>query len=245
MCALRAGQRGRTRAAARPRREGRQEDPDLRRRALQLHQPATARPEAFLSANPHFCKSALARYTPARLHRPGRQARHRLPREDAGPAVLRRIGAADRGHAAGRMRRGRRRRAGRASHHGDEKADRFAVRTDKGDFEGGRAGAGDRRPVDPQDGRDRLRPRHGTPLRARDDARRGRRWCRSRAKVAGARRRGARRSWRAAARRPFARPCCSPIAACRGRRSCRSRPTGSRGRRSSSICCPTSMRRSS
>ena len=46
---------------------------------------------------------------------------------------------------------------------------------------------------------------------------------------------------RAAARRRSARPCCSPIAACRARRSCRSRPTGSRGRRSSSTCCPTSM----
>ena len=50
-------------------------------------------PERFLSANPHFCKSALARYTPARFHRPGRAARHRLAREDARPAVLRRLGA--------------------------------------------------------------------------------------------------------------------------------------------------------
>ena len=35
---------------------------------------------------------------------------------------------------------------------------------------------------------------------------------------------------RAAARAASARPCCSPIAACRARRSCRSRPTGARAR---------------
>jgi hypothetical protein len=53
----------------------------------------------------------------ARLHRAGRQAPHRLAREDAGPAVLRRLGAPDRGDAAGRVRRRRCRCACRPSHH--------------------------------------------------------------------------------------------------------------------------------
>lgn len=45
-------------------------------------------PNNFLSGNPHFCKSALARFAVG-LHRPGGQARRALPREEAWPAVLR------------------------------------------------------------------------------------------------------------------------------------------------------------
>ena len=52
------------RAAARPCGQGGREDPDLRRRALQLHQPRLRRRASFLSDNPAFCRSALARYTP-------------------------------------------------------------------------------------------------------------------------------------------------------------------------------------
>ena len=52
------------RAGARAQPRGRPEDPDLGRRALQLHQPLR-RPEHFFSDNPDFCRSALARYTPA------------------------------------------------------------------------------------------------------------------------------------------------------------------------------------
>jgi predicted flavoprotein YhiN len=55
---------GRARAAARPRGQGGGEDPHLRRRALQLHQPRRHAGQ-LLSENPHFCRSALARYTPA------------------------------------------------------------------------------------------------------------------------------------------------------------------------------------
>ena len=40
--------------------QGRREDPHLRRRALQLHQPRRRGPRRFLSANPQFCNSALA-----------------------------------------------------------------------------------------------------------------------------------------------------------------------------------------
>ena len=65
-------------------------------------------PDRYLSANPHFAKSALRRYTPRGLPRPGRAPPHRLARKDARPAVLRRLGAADRRNAAGRMRQGRR-----------------------------------------------------------------------------------------------------------------------------------------
>ena len=119
---------------------------------------------------------------PARFHRPGREAPHRLAREDAGPALLRRLGAADRGHAAGRMRRGRRRRAGGAPHrrHREGRPLRGAHRP--GRLQRRRAGAGDRRPVDPQDGRDRLCARHRAPLRpvAHRDATRP--WCRSRSR---------------------------------------------------------------
>jgi anaerobic glycerol-3-phosphate dehydrogenase len=62
-----------------------------------------AGPENYLSANPHFMKSALRRYTPADFHRAGRSARDRLAREDARSIVLRRVGAADRGDAACRV----------------------------------------------------------------------------------------------------------------------------------------------
>ena len=65
-------------------------------------------PANYLSANPHYCKSALARYTPCRFHRDGRPPRHRLAREGTGAAVLRRFVEADREDAAGRMRSRRR-----------------------------------------------------------------------------------------------------------------------------------------
>ena len=54
-----------------------------------------ATPANFLSANPHFCRSALARYTPADFIALVRAPRHRLAREAQGPAVLRRLGRAD------------------------------------------------------------------------------------------------------------------------------------------------------
>ena len=92
MCAIRAGQRGR-RVLVLDHADkvgkkilisggGRCNFTNLRRR-----------PEAFLSANPHFCKSALARYTQHDFIALVEQAPHRLAREDPGPAVLRRLGA--------------------------------------------------------------------------------------------------------------------------------------------------------
>jgi hypothetical protein len=47
----------------RPRQQGRQEDPHVRRWTLQLHQYVHRTGNNFLSHNAHFCKSALARYT--------------------------------------------------------------------------------------------------------------------------------------------------------------------------------------
>jgi ribosomal protein S21 len=52
-------------AAARPQRQAGREDPHLRRRALQLHQPRHGAGAVPVGDNPHFCRSALSRYTPA------------------------------------------------------------------------------------------------------------------------------------------------------------------------------------
>src|SRR3954465_3230993 len=48
-------------------------------------------PENFLSDNPHFCRSALARYTPAGLHRSRGKTRYRLSRENVRATVLRQL----------------------------------------------------------------------------------------------------------------------------------------------------------
>ena len=64
MCAAQAGQRGRRVLLIEHYHRARREDPHLRRRPLQLHQSSHAGPANFLSQNPDFCRSALARYTP-------------------------------------------------------------------------------------------------------------------------------------------------------------------------------------
>ncbi len=76
---------------------------DLDVRAPQRH---------FIGDNPNFCRSALSRYAPQQFIELVAAARHRLPREAQGPAVLRRLVAADHRHAAGRMRGGWGGRAG-------------------------------------------------------------------------------------------------------------------------------------
>ena len=50
-------------------------------------------PENFLSANPHFAKSALARYTPADFIALVEKHRHSVSRKDSGAAVLRSVGS--------------------------------------------------------------------------------------------------------------------------------------------------------
>ena len=62
MCASVAGQRGRSVLVLEQARH-RRENPHFRRRALQFHQPAYQPRRNFLSDNPHFCISALSRYT--------------------------------------------------------------------------------------------------------------------------------------------------------------------------------------
>ena len=227
MCALRAGQRGRRVLLL--------EHADKVGKKILISGGGRcnftnlgSRPEAFLSANPHFCKSALARYTQHDFIALVEQAPHRLAREDAGPALLRRLGAADRGHAAGRMRRRRRRGEGGASHHRHRQGRSFHRGDGPRRVHLAVAGARDGRPVDSQDGRDRLRARHRAPLRPqahRDAAGAGA----ADAEGAGAERRVAGGGDAAVAAQASARPCCSPIAGCRGRRSCRSRPIGGDG----------------
>ena len=65
-----------------------------------------AAPDRFLSANPHFAKSALGRYRPEDFIALVDALSDRLARKDARPALLRRIGAADRPYADGGMRQG-------------------------------------------------------------------------------------------------------------------------------------------
>src|SRR5204863_341316 len=69
------------------RRAHRQEDSDLRRRTLQLHQPALP------TGKFHFRQSALRQIGarglyPSRLHCAGGKARHRLSRKNSGTAFL-------------------------------------------------------------------------------------------------------------------------------------------------------------
>jgi NADPH-dependent 2,4-dienoyl-CoA reductase/sulfur reductase-like enzyme len=51
-----------------------------------------ASPANYLSQNPDFCRSALARYTPAHFVRLRRALRHRVSRKEAGTALLRPLG---------------------------------------------------------------------------------------------------------------------------------------------------------
>jgi predicted flavoprotein YhiN len=47
------------------------------------------KPNNYVSQNPHFCRSALARFTPNDFPRAGVQTRHRLSRKNARAVVLR------------------------------------------------------------------------------------------------------------------------------------------------------------
>ena len=94
-------------------------------------------PDNFISANPHFCKSALARYTPGGFYRDGRAARHRLSREKTRPTVLRHVREADRADAGGRMpgRPASNIRSGmRWYRRSQRNADGFQVQTTQGQF---------------------------------------------------------------------------------------------------------------
>ncbi len=105
MCAAEAGQRGRRVLILDHAHQAGRKDPDFRRWTLQLHQPGGERWANYLSRNPHFCRSALARFHARGLHRAGRAPRHRLPRAGARPAVLRRLRPGHHRHAARRAAR--------------------------------------------------------------------------------------------------------------------------------------------
>ena len=126
-----------------------------------------SRPEAFLSANPHFCKSALARYTQHDFI--ALVDKHRIAWHEKTLGQLFCDGSARQIVA---MLLAECAAAGvdvRSAHRitGIEKADRFTVNTDRGDFTAASLVLATRRAVDSQDGRDGLRARHRPPLRAR------------------------------------------------------------------------------
>ena len=138
-----------------------------------------AAPERFLSANPHFAKSALGRYRPEDFialvdrHRiawhektlgqlfcdgSARQIVHMLMEECAKGGVRISLGKAI-------ARREPRRRP----------VHRPLWRRDR---HGARSGDRHRRPLHPEDGRDRLRLRSGAAVRARRSSSRAPPWCR-------------------------------------------------------------------
>ena len=92
-------------SAARAGETARREDPDFRRRALQLYQFAH-QPCEFSVGQSALLYLRAEWLHAARLHRTGRQLRHCLSREDARAVVLRRLLAADRRDAAGGVPQG-------------------------------------------------------------------------------------------------------------------------------------------
>ena len=100
----------RARPADRPRREGRREDPHLRRRPLQLHEPRR-HARAVPLAQPALRALGAGALHAAGFHRARPAPPHRLPREAPRPAVLRRLEPADHRPAAARMRGRPRRQA--------------------------------------------------------------------------------------------------------------------------------------
>src|SRR3546814_9252591 len=77
-------------ARRRARQQARQEDPDVRRRALQLHQHRR-RPGEFPLGQSALLQVRAGALHAGRLHRHGRAPRHRVPREGARATVLRRV----------------------------------------------------------------------------------------------------------------------------------------------------------
>ena len=114
-------------------------------------------PENFLSANPHFAKSALARYTPADFIALVEKHRHSLSREKAGPTILRSSGRDITGMLEQECRD-----AGveiRAQHRQVEQVfgettNGFTVQTEEGTVPCRRIGRRHGRPVDREDRRD-------------------------------------------------------------------------------------------
>jgi len=125
-----------------------------------------SRPEAFLSGNPHFCKSALARYTQHDFI--ALVDKHRIAWHEKTLGQLFCDGSARQivamllaeGEAAGVDVRGG------TSHHRHRESRQFHGEHRPGCLHCGLAGAGDRRAVDPQDGCNGLCARCRPPFRA-------------------------------------------------------------------------------
>ena len=247
----RGGPARQARGADRPCREAGREDPHLRRRALQFHQHQhragrTSCPRIRTSARAR-CRATRRRiswrWSKSTASATTRSTRGQLFCDDSAEQIIQMLkaecaaGDVDwrmpcKVDGAGTRRRRLPDRHRQRRHRGRQRRDRH------------------RRPVDPEDRRHRLRlphrravrpergraaPRPGAAdLRRPGLGSRSRRWPASRWKWKS---RPAPARARAASAAISAKTCCSPTAACPARPSCRFPATGSRARRSSSICC--------
>ena len=143
---------------------GRAQDPDLGRWALQFHEPRGGAGELPLE-QPRLLPFGAGALHAGRLRRLGREARHRLAREEARAALLRRQRASDRLDAHGRMRGGGRRDPLRPGGRRRRSDSRLRAAHESG--RAARRGAGDRDgwALDPQAGRDGLRAARRATLR--------------------------------------------------------------------------------
>ncbi len=207
-----------------------------------------ATPAELPVGQPAFLQVGAGALHAVAFHRHGRAPRHRVPREGTGPAVLRCVVQAHREDAARRMRRCRRARGDqlqrRARQPRRERRRALPPAHHARQLLGTGAGGRQRRTVDPEHGRHRLRLRTGPPVRP----------CRA----AHARRPGAADPQRQAPgatgrtsaaspcrstaqlqrRRASAISCWSRTAASAARRSCRSPRTGSPATTCAWTCCP-------
>ncbi len=182
-------------------------------------------PANFLSENPNFCRSALARYGSQDFIDLVRRHGIAFHEKHKGPALLRRLGRADHPDAAARNARPaavERWQPCAVQDVRDPGSGGFELETSRGTGAGEEARRRHRRPVDSEDRRHRLGPAPGQALRPQD--RRAPRGpgaadirCRSLGAVfrpvrpvAAGRRQAPARARRQAA---FSRTCCSPTAA--------------------------------
>ena len=123
-------------------------------------------PERFLSANPHFCKSALSRYTQHDFIALVERHRIRYHEKTLGQLFCdgsaREILAMLSGGVRGRPRRF----AHRTQRHWNNARRSLSRRDRQGQLRRAGFGARDRRPFNSKDGRDRFRLRNGTTLRS-------------------------------------------------------------------------------
>ena len=122
-------------------------------------------PDRFLSGNPHFCTSALRRYTQRDFIELVRRHGIAFHEKTLGQLFCDGSARSYRRHAARRMCGWWRRRAARPDCQRGIAGGALSRRHPIGIIHGSVAGAGDRRPLDPQDGRHGLQLRRGAALR--------------------------------------------------------------------------------